>query len=349
LEFGQNKGMRAPEFPHDIRWLNLPRGDAKSQGDDIALRGSPPPSMKEMRGKNVVLVDFWTYSCVNCIRTLPYLKQWHEKYATSGLVIVGVHTPEFEFEKDLTNIQSALKRFEIPYPIVVDSDYQVWSLYSNNVWPRKFLMDKDGQMVYNHAGEGNYRETEEQIQKALLGLDPKLKLPEIEVGPSFAEDSADTKVLADKSESKNVCLPATGETYLGAMRGHPGRVWRAEGEWRAYPEYMEHMRTTERFEDYLALNFEAGEVNLVMEARTERPAKVRVELGGSTRSVPSGVEGLTAGGKLVQELEVREPKMYNLFKETDHNKHAAFPRRELKIFVKDAGVRMYAFTFGGCG
>ncbi len=297
--------MRAPEFPQDIRWLNL--------------NGLPPPHMKDMRGKHVVLVDFWTYSCVNCIRTLPHLKRWHEKYAKAGLVIVGVHTPEFEFEKDRTNIQAALKRFEIPYPVALDSDYQIWSLYSNNVWPRKFLMDKDGQMVYDHAGEGNYRETEEQIQKALLDLNPKLKLPLLEGG---------------EKGSGNVCLPVTGETYLGAMRGHPGRAWRVEGEWRAYSEYVEHMQHTERFEDFLALTFEAGEVNLVTEARTERPAKLRIELGG----------------KLVQELEVHEPKMYNLFKEGgDHNAHGAFPKRELKIFVKDAGVRMYAFTFGGCG
>lgn len=308
--------------------------------------------MKEMRGKKVVLVDFWTYSCVNCIRTLPYLKQWYEKYAASGLVIVGVHTPEFEFEKDLTNIQAALKRFEIPYPVVVDSDYQVWSLYSNNVWPRKFLMDKDGQMVYDHAGEGNYRETEEQIQKMLLDLNPKLKLSEVEEGekregsgkarpltPERSDPPASNRE-ASRAGGGRVCLPTTGEIYLGAMRGHPGRTWRVTGEWRAYSEYQEHMRTTERFEDYLALNFEAGEVNLVMEARTERPAKLRVELAG----------------KLVQELEVHEPKMYNLFKETGHDTpvvslpspHKAFPRRELKIFVKDAGVRMYAFTFGGC-
>src|SRR5258708_3755424 len=120
--------MKSPEFPNDLRWFN-----------------SKPLQMKDLRGSKAVLIDFWAYSCVNCIRTLPHVKSWHEKYAALGLVIVGVHTPEFEFEKDISNVQRAVKHFEIPYPVVMDSDYQIWSLYSNNVWPRKFLINKGGQ------------------------------------------------------------------------------------------------------------------------------------------------------------------------------------------------------------
>lgn len=298
--------MRAPEFPHDVRWLN-----------------SSPLNMKAMREKKVVLVDFWTYSCVNCLRTLPHVKKWHETYAPFGLVVVGIHTPEFEFEKNLENVSRAAKRLGIEYPVAIDNDYQVWSSYSNNVWPREFLINKDGQIVHDHAGEGGYKETEMAIRAALLELNPQLELPDIIVDPSTTLGTS------------KVCLPATPETYLGAMRGHQGKTWGAVGEWRAYQEYIEHAQTTDDFSDCLTLNFEAAEVNLVMEARTERPAKIRLELNGV----------------FLREIDVREPRLYNLLLPRDiahDGLHKTAHRGELKVFVKDKGVRMYAFTFGGC-
>ncbi len=289
--------LHAPEFPNDLRWFNLP-----------AQAGSKPLSLKDLRGK-AVLLDFWTYSCVNCIRTLPHLRAWQEKYAAAGLVVIGVHTPEFEFEKDVSNVGRALKQFDIKYPVVMDSDYQIWSLYANEAWPRKILIDKDGKAAYDHAGEGNYKETEEAIQKALLEINPKLKL----------------LAVSAEEGSGGVCLPTTPETYLGTMRGRPGKLWRAVGEWKTHQEFIEHERTTEQFEDYLTLQFEGAEVNLVMSSTSERPAKVRVEMDG----------------KLVRELEVKEPKMYNLL--AGHKKG----KGELRIFTKDQGFRAYAFTFGG--
>ncbi len=294
--------MKAPEFSHGARWLN-----------------AKPMFMKELRGKKIVLIDFWTYSCVNCLRTLPHVKEWHKKYSDFGLVVVGVHTPEFEFEKDFSNVRRAIKEFGIEYPVIMDSDYQVWSSYANNVWPKKFLINKDAQIVYEHAGEGGYKETEEAIRKALLELNPELKLPAI-----------------SKSEagSNKVCFPTTPETYLGSMRGRPGKIWRAAGDWKAHQDFIEHARKTEKFEDYLSLNFEATEVNLVMESTlSERAAKVRLELNG----------------KFLRELEVREAKMYNLVsvKDLAAVPLAAAPKGELKIFVKDQGLKAYAFTFGG--
>ncbi|MDO8536667.1 MAG: redoxin domain-containing protein [bacterium] len=294
--------MRAPEFPQNLRWFNLP-------ATQVGPASSPPLVMKELRGHKVVLIDFWTYSCVNCIRTLPHLKAWQEKYSSAGLVIIGVHTPEFEFEKEVSRVQSAIKNLGISYPVVMDSDYQIWSLYDNSYWPRKFLINKDGQIVYDHAGEGGYRETELAIQAALLELNPKLKIGEV-----TGEEGLGA-----------VCYPITPETYLGSMRGRPGKTWQVKGEWKTHPEFIEHEGKTENFEDYLALHFEAAEVNLVMEAKTERPVKIRLELGG----------------KFLNDLEVQEPKMYNLLSGKEH------ARNELKIFVKDGGIRMYAFTFGG--
>lgn len=294
--------MRSPEFPPNLRWFNLPADPVKA--------GSPPLQMKNLRGDHVVLVDFWTYSCANCIRTLSHLKEWHDKYAKHGLVIVGVHTPEFEFEKNVENVARAIKEFRIEYPVVMDNDYQIWSLYSNNAWPHKFLINKDGQTAYDHAGEGAYAVTEEAIQAALKEINPELKFP----------------AISGDGGSNAVCLPATPETYLGTMRGRTGRIWNFSGDWKIYPEFIEHERKTENFADYLSLNFEAAEVNLVMSAEGERSAKVRIELGG----------------KLIKELEVHEPKMYNLFRDSKNTKG------ELKIFSKDQGVRAYAFTFGGC-
>jgi len=139
----------APEFTGIHNWLN-----------------SPPLSMQQLRGK-VVLVDFWTYTCINCIRTLPYVKSWHEKYKDQGLVVVGVHTPEYPFERSTANVQSAIKRFGISYPVAQDNRYATWQAYSNQFWPAVYLIDKQGQVVYTHFGEGAYQETEAKI-RALL-------------------------------------------------------------------------------------------------------------------------------------------------------------------------------------
>lgn len=251
--------MKAPEFSQDVRWLN-----------------SPPIKLRELKNK-VVLIDFWTYSCVNCIRTLPYVAIWHERYKGKGLVIIGVHTPEFDFEKQFSNVERAVKEFGITYPVVMDSDYTIWSAYANNVWPRKFLINKEGHIVYDHTGEGGYKETEEAIQAALKEVNPAIEFPP----PTEEEDAG------------GVCYPATPETYLGSSRGRQGSVWTVTGAWKIYPEYIEHIGGGSR--DFLELHFEGNEVNCVMEAKNG-PAKVSLELDG----------------KPYKEIEVRGAKMYRL-------------------------------------
>ncbi|MGO4809381.1 thioredoxin family protein [Cupriavidus sp. 2MCAB6] len=147
-------GSAAPEFTGISQWLN-----------------SPPLSMQALRGK-VVLVDFWTYSCVNCINTLPYVKQWYEKYKDRGLVVVGVHTPEYAFEKSTANVQAALGRLDVRYPVAQDNGYGTWSAFRNEYWPALYLIDADGRIVYQHFGEGSYAETEAVIQKLLAERKP---------------------------------------------------------------------------------------------------------------------------------------------------------------------------------
>ena len=136
---GSNRtGTVAPELPDYSaeKWVN-----------------SEPLDMQELRGK-IVMIDFWEYTCVNCIRTLPYVTEWHKRYADYGLVIIGVHTPEFEFCKNRENVERAVDDFEIEYPVVLDNDYEIWRAYDNHYWPRKYIIDTNGYIVYDHAGEG---------------------------------------------------------------------------------------------------------------------------------------------------------------------------------------------------
>ena len=139
----------APEFKGINHWIN-----------------SEPLTMEQLRGK-VVLVEFWTYSCINCIHVLPHVKQWHQRYKDQGLVVVGVHTPEYGYEKILGNVQSAVKRFDIEYPVAQDNGYKTWNAYGNRYWPALYLVGRDGRVVYQHFGEGDYAKTEARIQQLL--------------------------------------------------------------------------------------------------------------------------------------------------------------------------------------
>ena len=131
-----------------------------------------PLTLEQLRGK-VVLVDFWTYSCINCLNTLPHVKQWYDKYKDQGLVVVGVHTPEYAFEKSTANVQAALKRLDVRYPVAQDNSYATWSAFHNQFWPALYLIDAEGRIVYQHFGEGRYTETEAAIQKLLAARKPQ--------------------------------------------------------------------------------------------------------------------------------------------------------------------------------
>ena len=139
----------APDFAGITNWYN-----------------SPPLSLEQLRGK-VVLVEFWTYDCINCIHVLPYVKQWHERYKSQGLTVVGVHTPEYRHERIPANLEKAIKRFNITYPIAQDNSYATWNAFENRYWPALYLINQDGEIIYRHFGEGAYEETERQIRRAL--------------------------------------------------------------------------------------------------------------------------------------------------------------------------------------
>lgn len=304
--------------------------------------------MKRLTGK-VVLLDFWTYSCVNCVRTLPHVKEWHKAYKDKGLVVIGVHTPEFEFEKNQENVEKAINDFQITYPVVLDSDYKVWNLYANRWWPRKFLIDDKGSIIYDHVGEGGYAETEQAIQKALTQIGAK-ELPVIK---------------PDMSVGGGICYRTSPETYLGFLRGrygnaknllpneesdftdadeHDDDIAYLHGHWKVTGEGLQHVRKLPSATEYLLLKYSAFSVNVVMgttDKGTSKIAEVEVELDG--RPLPEDMAGEDVKykkGKAI--VRVKKSRMYRIVDSDNYH------RGTLKLKTAAGNLEMFAFTFGGC-
>ncbi|RJR14712.1 cytochrome c biogenesis protein DipZ [Candidatus Microgenomates bacterium] len=310
----------APEFILGGQWFNLPAGEA----------GTEPLTMTGLRGK-VVLVDFWTYTCINCIRTLPYLKSWHERYADKGLVIVGVHTPEFAFEKEADNVEKAIADFEIKYPVMQDNDYATWRAYNNRFWPAKYLIDKDGRIRYTHFGEGKYDETEEMIQELLGEIGTEIDMP-------ISNPTYDVKTR-------------TPETYLGYARmqyiATPDQVRPDESSTYTAPQQLNlntfaFSGTWTVGDEYamadagssLSLRFEAQEVFLVMRPTGATPARVRVLLDNQAVTTNAG-EDVVNGV-----VTVDTDRLYKLIKLPNPEQHT------IQLEFLDGSVEVFAFTFG---
>ena len=291
---------RAPEFVGIERWLNLPAG-----GD--------PLTMKQLKGK-VVLIDIWTYTCINCIRTLPFVTSWHEKYKDKGFVVIGVHTPEFEFEKKTENVQNAMEQFGIKYPVAQDNNFETWNAYNNRYWPAKYLIDVEGNVRYTHFREGDYDITEENIRKLLA-----------EAGLS-AEAAAEVDKKVDDQTPTGVRTP---ETYLGSLRAEPNSYLQMSDDWKTMPEYAESSEGST-----LDLEFNASKVFLVITSDT----------GGSI--------GLTLDGKPVpQEFYGKDYKngrvtidTARLYELVDLKGKGGSHKLQLKFTF--SGIRVFAFTFG---
>lgn len=313
LDMGANMASTAPDFIAGGDWFN-----------------SKPLSIQSLKGK-VVLVDFWTYTCINCIRTLPYLKSWYSKYEKNGFVIVGIHTPEFAFEKDSNNVKVAIADFQIKYPVMQDNDYATWGSYNNRYWPAHYLIDKNGKIRYTHFGEGEYDKTEEMIQKLLK------------------ETGAD---VSDKINNKEYEIEArTPETYLGYAR--------MEG--LASPQNPSHNTKTEfsipktlssnsfafegawTIEEEMAIGeegsaieykFTAKNVYLVMNP-IGSTAKATVFLDGKQISSSSSGKDVIDGTIIID-----SNRLYELVKLQTPGEHT------LKIEIVEGKVSAYAFTFG---
>lgn len=282
---------------------------------------SKPLKLSELKGK-VVLLDIWTYTCINCIRTLPYLKSWHEKYKDKGLVMIGVHTPEFEFEKNPDNVAKAIDDFGIAYPVMQDNDYATWRAYNNRYWPAKYFIDRDGRVRSSHFGEGDYDESELLIQQLLK-----------EAGSLESDMPVDNP--------KYDVQTRTPETYLGYGRidnfasidpikedrlfeySDPDRLnpndFSFNGKWTVTEERAQPEQGAT-----LTMDFDSKDVFLVMGSKNKIKGKVKIYLDG----------------KLFNQIEVDQYRLYDIFKLSEPGRHV------LKLEFQDSNLELYAFTFG---
>jgi cytochrome c biogenesis protein CcdA/thiol-disulfide isomerase/thioredoxin len=300
---------------------------------------SPPLTREQLKGK-VVLVDFWTYSCINCIRSVPYTNAWYDRYKDQGLVVIGVHSPEFAFERDPANVRKAVSDFGIRYPVSLDSNLAIWRAFDNRYWPAHYLADAQGRIRYHHFGEGRTDETEAAIRALLAEKGAKLggAAKVTAMGASAAADFASIR---------------SPETYLGTSRARnfasPGGLrpgignyllpvefalneWGLDGRWKVEPQRSVSQLPGSR----IAFRFRARDLHLVLGSTTGRPIRYRVLLDGSEPEVDRGMDIDAAGIG-----QVTSQRLYQLVRQKDPNRERLFT-----IEFLDPGAEGYAFTFG---
>jgi thiol-disulfide isomerase/thioredoxin len=311
-----------------------------------------PFKLSDLRGK-VVLVDFWEYTCINCIRTFPYLRRWDQLYRPLGLVIVGVHTPEFEFGKNPERVADATKRFGFDFPVAIDSDYKIWYAFHNEGWPADYLIDKNGNIVYTHMGEGEYGFFEQKIQELLKQVNPALDF-----------DQAKFKIPEDENVelSGGVCMRATPETYLGFAHtmniANPGGEDRArqtvyaapadvplddfalDGRWLAAAEYVHHEADAKPPGDSVALHYRAKSVYLVAGSDDSRPRRLYVTQDGKPLSRAAWGVDVRAASDGRTYVELGGKRMYYLVNNSEFGGHL------LALYALEPGLSLYSFTFG---
>jgi cytochrome c biogenesis protein CcdA/thiol-disulfide isomerase/thioredoxin len=303
---------------------------------------SAPVTSESLKGK-VVLVDFWTYSCINCLRTIPYIRAWAEKYKDQGLVVIGVHTPEFAFEQKVANVQRAIANLHITYPVAIDNDYAIWRAFENHYWPAHYFIDAQGRVRYHHFGEGNYDHSERVIQQLLKEAGRSNKSPGlVAVSASGAESASDNKDLH------------SSETYIGYLRAgnfaSPGGIaddvahvyatgtprlneWSLSGDWTVGGEHAD-LNTKD---GAIVYRFHARDLHLVLgSAPGGEPIRFRVTIDGKPPGDNHGTDVDAAGDGIVT-----EQRLYQLIRQS-----GTIGDRTFEIQFLDPGVQAYAFTFG---
>jgi thiol-disulfide isomerase/thioredoxin len=312
---------------------------------------STPLSFRQLRGR-AVLVDFWDYTCVNCIRTLPYVQTWHERYRDKGLTVIGVHTPEFTFAQYEPNVERGIREFGLTYPIVIDSNREIWKAFANRYWPTKYLLDQDGYLRYGHFGEGGYAECEQGIQLLLREIDPDVELPTL-MDPVREEDHLGA-----------VCYRGSSELYLGHRRGRIGNeggfkedqiadyvftgepeqnFFYAIGRWASTAEYFEAAETGPHA---LRLQYEAAAVNLVMASPHAAAAEAVIlqdgkPLTGKQATRDTRFRPNSNRSEDESYIAIGSARMYFL---VDNHR---FGEHELELRCS-VGVAAFAFTFTSC-
>lgn len=328
LSIDKSQFRKAPEFKGITSYINTNQ-----------------TKLSDLKGK-VVLVDFWTYSCINCIRTLPYLVDWNQKYSDKGLVIVGVHSPEFEFEKNIDNVKQAVTRFGIKYPVLLDNDHETWNAYQNSYWPRKYLVDSDGYIRYDHIGEGGYAETENAIRSLLAERSDQQGLE--------ISDLNQTKLIVSGAPSVDLNQIKSPELYfgyqyaraqLGNIQGFnpektvnytiPGsnlesNVIYLQGLWKNNPDSMELVGSNGK----IMLAYSAKSINIVAGGKGEAIV-MEDGKGNQTNNTFKGND-VDAEGRLI----VDGQRLYNIAD------HANYGNHQIEIAARGPGFKVYTFTFG---
>lgn len=328
LSIDKSQFRKAPEFKGITSYINTNQ-----------------TKLSDLNGK-VVLVDFWTYSCINCIRTLPYLVDWNQKYSDKGLVIVGIHSPEFEFEKNINNVKQAVARFGIKYPVLLDNDHETWNAFQNSYWPRKYLVDSDGYIRYDHIGEGGYAETENAIRSLLAersnqqGLEisnlnqtklivpsapyvdlNQIKSPELYFGYQYARAQLGNIQGFNPEKTVNYTIPGSNLE---------SNVIYLQGLWKNNPDSMELVGSNGK----IMLAYSAKSINIVAGGKGEAIVKEDGK-GNQTNNTFKGND-VDAEGRLA----VDGQRLYNIAD------HANYGNHQIEIAAKGPGFKVYTFTFG---
>lgn len=299
-----------PAFTGIRQWWNTPNNQALTPE---SLRG------------NVVLVDFWTYSCINCLRTLPFLRSLQERYANKGLVIVGVHTPEFAFEADPKNVSREITKNNLQYPIALDAEYSTWNAFHNRYWPAEYLFDRQGRLRKTHFGEGNYEENEAAIRSLLEENGTALPATTSTAinGPDFATIITPETYFGlkrgDAFAGTTVGREGKNKTFSFNKKTLPPNTWNLSGEWKFEQEYIQAHSTNTRFQ----FNVQANTLHMVMESSD-----------GTDKHADIYVDGQKTGS-----LIINTSTLYDIAHFTPTEKHI------IEIRFSEAGVRLYAATF----
>jgi thiol-disulfide isomerase/thioredoxin len=318
-------------------------GELPSLVGAIAWLNSQPLTVNELRGK-VVLINFWTYTCINWLRQLPYVRAWSEKYQDQGLVVIGIHTPEFEFEKNLDNVRRALTDMKIDYPIAVDNDYAVWRAFGNHYWPALYFVDKQGRIRHHHFGEGEYEQSEWVIQQLLAESKAnRVSQETVEVNASGFEAAADWNSLKSPENylgyERTDNFASSGSAVLNKPHSYtaPAQLrrnqWALSGDWTISRQAIVLNQSGGR----IAYRFHARDLHLVM-GPTERGTSIRF------RVLVDGQPAVAAHGLDVDgrgEGTVTEQRLYQLVRQPQPIRD-----RQFEIEFLDSGVEAFAFTFG---
>jgi thiol-disulfide isomerase/thioredoxin len=345
LQFGQFALARGGIGRASGRWSRRWSG----RGPLSALTGantwinSEPLTVSQLRGK-VVLVDFWTYTCINWRRQVPYVRAWAEKYRDKGLVVIGVHAPEFSFEKNIDNVRWATTDMRIEYPVAIDNDYAIWRAFNNEYWPALYFVDAQGRTRHHVFGEGQYEESEVVIQRLLTeagasGIGNEL----VSVDPHGAEAAADWVDLRSEENyvgyerTQNFASPGGEKPDKRYEYSAPSQLrlnhWALSGQWTMGREAIVSNQPNGR----IVYRFHARDLNLVMgPGDAKRPAQFRVSIDGQP---PNGAQGVDVDDQ--GNGTVREPRMYQLVRQP-----SPVVDRQFEIQFLDAGVEAFSFTFG---